>query len=347
MGRAWISSRAHRLRDFWSFVEERLMSQLQRADVERIYNGPLLELVFEAARVHRAHHDPRQVQCSTLINIKTGACPEDCGYCSQSAHHDADLESEALMSPSSVIEAARRAKAGGADRFCMGAAWRGASDNRDFEDVLAMVRGVKGLGLETCATLGLLGPEQAGQLKEAGLDYYNHNLDTSPEYYDKVITTRSFQDRLDTLDAARGAGMKLCCGGILGLGEERSDRVGLLFALASLDPQPESVPINTLVAVPGTPLEGQEPVPWDELVRAVAAARVLMPEAKVRLSAGRMSLSEEAQALAFLAGANSIFLGDKLLTTPNPQAGDDAALFDKLGLEGTPVEAAAPELFSV
>ena len=305
---------------------------LSREAIQAIHDRPLLELVFEAARVHRAHHDPATVQCASLLSIKTGACPEDCAYCPQSAHHGAELEREPLMDTAEVVDAARNAKAGGADRFCMGAAWREARDGKEFDRLLDMVREVKALGLETCATLGMLDEDQARRLEGAGLDYYNHNLDTSPEHYDKIITTRTYEDRLQTLANVRSAGMKVCCGGILGMGEETSDRVGLIHALANLDPQPESVPINALVPVPGTPLEDAAPLGWDELVRAVATARVVMPKAFVRLSAGRTSMTEEAQALCFLAGANSIFLGDKLLTTPNVAEDDDHALFAKLGL---------------
>ena len=311
-----------------------------REGVGELYRRPLLELVFEAARVHREHHDPGRVQCSTLLSIKTGACPEDCAYCAQSAHHGAELEREALLDPDTVAAEARRAKAAGADRFCMGAAWRGPRDGRDFETVLEMVRRVKALGLEACATLGMLTEEQAAALAEAGLDYYNHNLDTSPEYYGEVITTRTYADRLETLARARTHGLKLCCGGILGMGESEDDRIGLLYELARQDPPPESVPINGLVPIPGTPLADAEPLPWDAWVRTVATARILMPRSVVRLSAGRESLSEEAQALCFLAGANSIFLGDRLLTTPNRERDSDAALFRRLGLE--PIREAAP-----
>ncbi|MDA1260357.1 MAG: biotin synthase BioB [Planctomycetota bacterium] len=297
-----------------------------------IYRRPLLELVFEAASVHRAHHDPAEVQCATLLSIKTGACPEDCKYCSQSAHYDTGLERETLMEPNEVVAAAERARAAGADRFCMGAAWRGPRDGRDFDSVLDMVQRVKALGLETCATLGMLTAEQATRLAAAGLDYYNHNLDTSPEYYGEVISTRTWQDRLDTLAEVRASGMKVCCGGILGMGESEEDRIGLLHALAEQDPPPESVPINALVPMAGTPLGDVAPLPWDQLLRAVATARILMPRAWVRLSAGRESMSEEQQALCFLAGANSIFLGERLLTAPNRGRADDAALLAKLGL---------------
>ncbi|MDA1195444.1 MAG: biotin synthase BioB [Planctomycetota bacterium] len=319
---------------------------LSRAAIRVIHDGPLLSLVFRAATVHRAHHAPDTVQCASLLSIKTGACPEDCAYCPQSAHWNAELEREPLMATDDVLAAASRAKAAGADRFCMGAAWREARDGREFNQLLDMVAGVKALGLETCATLGMLDESQAERLQAAGLDYYNHNLDTSPEHYEKIITTRTYADRLRTLEAVRHAGMKVCCGGILGLGEGLEDRIGLIHALASLDPQPESVPINALVAVAGTPLADTPPLPWDALLRAVATARIVMPEAYVRLSAGRTSLSEEAQALCFLAGANSIFLGDTLLTTPNPEPDADAALFQKLGLRmqgESPASAACAE----
>jgi len=311
-----------------------------RAAVAELYRRPLLELVFEAARTHRAHHDPAEVQCATLLSIKTGACAEDCKYCSQSARYETGLEREKLMDVESVERAARAAQASGADRFCMGAAWRGPRDGREFDSVLEMVRRVKALGLETCATLGMLTPEQARRLAAAGLDFYNHNLDTSPEYYGEIITTRTYQDRLDTLAEVRAAGMKVCCGGILGMGESEEDRIGLLHELARQDPPPESVPINALVPIAGTPLGDSPPLPWEQMLRTVAAARLLMPESYVRLSAGRETMSEELQALCFLAGANSIFLGDRLLTAPNRGRADDAALLAKLGLRG--VRAPAP-----
>jgi len=302
--------------------------------VRALYDRPLLELVFEAARVHREHHDPGRVQCSQLLSIKTGGCPEDCSYCSQSAHHrGAPVAREPLQPVADVLAAAAEAKANGADRFCMGAAWREVPDGEELERVLAMVRGVKQLGLETCVTLGMLKDEQAARLREAGLDYYNHNLDTGRSHYDKIVTTRTYDDRLDTLRAVRAAGIRVCCGGILGLGEDRHARAELLHQLATLAPPPESVPINALVPVAGTPLADAPPLAWDELVRCVAAARILMPKSVVRLSAGRTALGEEAQALCFLAGANSIFVGDELLTTPNPAPASDAALFAKLGLE--------------
>ena len=272
------------------------------------------------------------IQCSRLLSIKTGACPEDCGYCSQSAHHSTNLERETLLETDTVIAEATKAKAEGADRFCMGAAWRGARDGEDFDRVLDMVRGVKSLGLETCVTLGMLEGDQAERLRDAGLDYYNHNLDTGRSHYDKIVTTHTYDDRLETLRRVRESGMKVCCGGILGLGEDRSVRGELIAELAALDPAPESIPINTLVAIPGTPLEGTAPVDWSELVRTIAVTRLQVPTAVIRLSAGRLELTEEAQALCFLAGANSIFCGDELLTTPNTTPSDDATLLGKLGL---------------
>ncbi len=311
----------------------RASPRIEQAEVEALLARPLLELVLEAALVHRRHHDPARVQCSQLLSIKTGGCPEDCGYCSQSAHHRTAVAREPLLGLEEVLGAARVARTGGADRFCMGAAWREAPQGAEFERVLAMVRGVKALGLETCATLGMLEPEQARALAAAGLDYYNHNLDTGRSHYGRIVSTRTYDERLATLAAVRAAGMRVCCGGILGLGEARSARAELLAELANLEPRPESVPINTLVRVPGTPLADAAPLDWTEIVRVVAAARLLMPLAVVRLSAGRTELSEAAQALCFLAGANSIFVGDELLTTPNPSPESDAALLAKLGLE--------------
>ena len=293
---------------------------------------PLMELIFEAATVHRQHHDPRRVQCSQLLSIKTGGCSEDCGYCSQSAHFDTGLQKEKLLDEGLVLEAARSAKAGGADRFCMGAAWREVRDGEQFDSVLRMIGSVKELGLETCATLGMIDEGQAQRLAEAGLDYYNHNLDTGRSHYDKVVTTRTYDDRLKTLNNVRSAGMSICCGGILGLGETEMGRAELLAELAAMDPQPESVPINRLVAIQGTPLEDEGQVDWADLVRVLAAARILMPKSMLRLSAGREQLSEEAQAMCFMAGANSIFVGEQLLTTSNPEPSGDAALLAKLGL---------------
>lgn len=304
--------------------------------VEELLDRPLLDLVFEAAQVHRRHHDPHRVQCSELLNIKTGGCSEDCSYCSQSAHHDAPVEREPLQSVDEVLETARRARDGGADRFCMGAAWRGVRDNEEFEQVLDMVRGVKALGIEACVTLGMLDDEHAVRLREAGLDFYNHNLDTGASHYAKVITTHTLEDRLRTVETARRAGLRVCSGGILGMGEDRHARAELLQRLAAFDPPPESVPINALVRIPGTPLEHADPMDWTEMVRAVAVARILMPDSVVRLSAGRTEMSEPEQALCFLAGVNSIFVGNELLTTPNPSPGSDAALLAKLGLRSQP-----------
>jgi biotin synthase len=301
-------------------------------NVEQLLEMPLLDLVFAAAAVHREHHDPGRVQCSQLLSIKTGGCPEDCGYCSQSAHHKTPVAREPLLDTATVLAEAAAAKANGADRFCMGAAWRQAKSGEEFERVLEMVRGVKELGLEACATLGMVDEQQAKQLEEAGLDYYNHNLDTGRSHYSEVITTRTYDDRLETLDNVRKAGMKVCCGGILGLGEEQKGRAELLHELANLNPPPESVPINALVQVEGTPFAKADPVEWTDLVRAVAAARILMPKSVVRLSAGRTEMDESAQAMCFLAGANSMFVGDELLTTPNPSPSSDASLLQKLGL---------------
>jgi len=312
-----------------------------RTRVREIYHRPLLDLVFEAAAVHRAHHDAHAVQCSTLLSVKTGACPEDCAYCPQSSRYATGLERSPLLDPDAVEEAAVRAKERGASRFCMGAAWRDVADGPDFDRVLEMVRRVRALGLETCVTLGMLRPDQAARLREAGLDYYNHNLDTSREHYEKIISTRTYDDRLRTLSAVRTAGLKVCCGGIVGLGESDDDRIGLPAELAPQDPPPESVPINALVAVPGTPLGEIPALPWDVFVRTVATARILMPASAVRLSAGRTEMSEAVQALCFLAGANSIFLGDRLLTTPNPAPEGDLALLSKLGLRAADAPAAA------
>ena len=307
-----------------------------RLDLSRaqdLLNRPLLELVFEAASVHREHHDPRRVQRAQLLSIKTGGCPEDCGYCSQSAHHGSGLEKERLLPVDEVVADAQRAKASGADRFCMGAAWRDVKDGPEFERVLEMVRAVKGLGLETCTTLGMLNVAQAERLRDAGLDYYNHNLDTGRSHYDQVVSTRDYDQRLETLAAAREAGLALCCGGILGLGESRDQRAEMLTELAAMDPPPESVPINNLVPIAGTPMGDHAPADWSEIVRVIAAARVMMPGSVLRLSAGRDALTEEAQALCFLAGAGSIFVGDELLTTPNPDRAFDGALLGKLGLQ--------------
>jgi len=302
-----------------------------RAEVRALFDLPFSELVFLAQRIHRLHFDPREVQISTLLSIKTGGCPEDCAYCPQSAHYEAGVKAEKLMDAAVVIAEARAAKSAGASRFCMGAAWRNPKD-RDLEQVCAMVEGVKALGLETCATLGMLTPAQARRLKDSGLDYYNHNLDTSPEFYGEIITTRTYRDRLDTLDHVRAAGINVCCGGIVGMGESREDRVGMIVALATLPAHPESVPINMLMQVEGTPLATGKVFDAIEFVRTIAVARITMPASVVRLSAGREQMSEETQALCFLAGANSIFCGPKLLTTPNPARDRDRALMDKLGL---------------
>jgi len=303
-----------------------------RAEILALFGLPFNDLLFRAQQVHRAHFDANQVQASTLLSIKTGACPEDCAYCPQSAHHRTGLEVERLLPLDEVLAAARRARAGGASRFCMGAAWRSPRD-KDIEPLVEMVRGVKALGLETCLTAGMLSEPQARRLADAGLDYYNHNLDTSPEFYGEIIGTRTYDDRLRTLAAVRTAGLKVCCGGIIGMGESRSDRAGLLEQLAALDPHPESVPINQLVRVEGTPLADVEPPDPFEFVRTIAVARILMPRSRVRLSAGRTEMSDELQALCFLAGANSVFYGDKLLTTGNPGTEHDRRLFERLGLE--------------
>ena len=302
-----------------------------RAEVRALFALPFPELMFRAAQVHRANFDPAEVQISTLLSIKTGGCPEDCAYCPQSAKYDTGVKAEKLMDLDAVLAEARAAKASGASRFCMGAAWRAPKD-RDVENVCAMVEGVKALGLETCATLGMLTGEQARRLKQSGLDYYNHNLDTSPEFYGEIITTRTYQDRLDTLAHVRSAGIHVCCGGIVGMGEGADDRAGMIATLASLPVHPESVPINMLVQVEGTPLAGKATLDPLDFVRTIAVARICMPASVVRLSAGREDMSEETQALCFLAGANSIFYGPKLLTTPNPGRDRDMALLDKLGL---------------
>jgi biotin synthase len=301
------------------------------ADVEALYALPFMDLVFQAQQVHRAHFNANEVQLSTLLSIKTGGCAEDCGYCPQSAHFDTAVEASKLMPINEVLDAAHAAKAQGATRFCMGAAWR-SPKARDMERVTEMVREVRALGLETCMTLGMLDGEQAQALKGAGLDYYNHNLDSAPDFYGQVISTRTYQDRLDTLGHVRDAGINVCCGGIVGLGESRSQRAGLIAQLANLSPYPESVPINNLVPVPGTPLADAEPIDPFEFVRTIAVARITMPTTMVRLSAGREQMDEALQALCFAAGANSIFYGDKLLTTSNPQAARDRALFERLGL---------------
>ncbi len=302
-----------------------------QAEIEQLFALPFADLVFHAQRVHRRYFDPNEVQVSTLLSIKTGACPEDCAYCPQSIRYDTGVEAEALLEVEAVLERARAARANGATRFCMGAAWRGPK-NRELKSVIEMIRGVRALGLETCATLGMLTPEQARELKTAGLDYYNHNLDTSAEFYERIITTRTYQDRLDTLVAVRDAGINVCCGGILGMGESDSDRVKLVWTLATLSRHPESVPVNQLVQVGGTPLDGTPRLDPLEFVRTIAVARLTMPASHVRLSAGRTDMSDEMQALCFLAGANSIFYGERLLTTDNPETGQDRTLFARLGI---------------
>ena len=299
--------------------------------IEALLDLPFNDLIHRAQSVHRQYHDPNGVQLSTLISVKTGGCSEDCGYCPQAARYHTGVENQEMLTLDEVLAAAAEAKARGASRFCMGAAWRGPKQ-RDIEKMTEMVGGVKALGLETCATLGMLKPGQAEQLRQAGLDYYNHNLDTAPEFYGEIITTRQYQDRLDTLDKVRNAGINVCCGGIVGMGESRYARAGLIAQLANLDPYPESVPINYLVQVEGTPLNGTAVLDPLEFVRTIAAARITMPKAMVRLSAGRQEMPDAVQALCFLAGANSIFYGDKLLTTGNPQTERDTMLFDKLGL---------------
>lgn len=302
-----------------------------RAEIETLYQQPLMDLLFQAQQVHRQYFDANTVQVSTLLSIKTGKCPEDCKYCSQSAHYDSKLEAEKRIAVEKVIQEAKEALASGSSRFCMGAAWRNPHE-RDMPYVLDMVREVKALGLETCMTLGMLNASQAERLKDAGLDYYNHNLDTSREYYSHIISTRSFDDRLNTLDHVRQAGLKVCSGGIVGLGESRNDRIGLLFELSTLPIHPESVPINMLVPIEGTPMADVEKLDVIEWIRTIAVARILMPKSYIRLSAGRESLTDSDQALAFMAGANSIFSGEKLLTTPNTAKGRDQQLFEKLGL---------------
>ncbi|HEU4857440.1 MAG TPA: biotin synthase BioB [Rhodanobacteraceae bacterium] len=310
------------------------------AEVEALLASPFMDLLARAHAVHAAHHDPDAVQISTLLSVKTGGCPEDCAYCPQAQRYQTGVAAQKLMDVEAVLARARAARAAGASRFCMGAAWRGPKD-RDIPKVAAMIRAVKDLGMETCATLGLLGEGHAQALKDAGLDYYNHNLDTAPDYYGEIIHTRGFQDRLDTLDDIRAAGLKACCGGIVGMGETRTQRAGLLRALANLPEHPQSVPINQLVPVPGTPLAHADKLDPFEFVRTIAAARILMPRSIVRLSAGRQQMSDEMQALCFFAGAGSIFMGEKLLTTGNPDVAHDHALFRRLDLHPLQVEAGA------
>jgi len=313
-------------------ADQRRTSPWSLEQVEALFALPFNDLLYRAQQVHRTHHDPNAVQLSTLLSIKTGGCPEDCGYCPQSKRHGTGISDEETLPLETVVEAAAKAKASGATRFCMGAAWRGPKQ-RDIDQVSAMVRAVSALGLETCVTLGMLKEGQAEQLRAAGLDYYNHNLDTSPEFYGNIISTRDYQDRLDTLDRVRDAGIHVCSGGIVGMGESRRDRAALIAQLANLDPYPESVPVNNLVQVEGTPLHGAAVLDPLEFVRTIAVARITMPEAMVRLSAGRQELGDAVQALCFLAGANSIFYGEKLLTTGNPEVERDQALFERLGLK--------------
>lgn len=309
----------------------------QKEEIIALFNLPFNDLLFRAHSVHRENFPANEVQISTLLSIKTGGCAEDCAYCPQSAFADSGVKAEKLMKKEAVLAEAQKAKAAGASRFCMGAAWRSPKD-RDIENVADIIKGVKDLGMETCATLGMLNPEQAHKLRDAGLDYYNHNLDTSEEFYGNIITTRTYQDRLDTLANVRDAGMNVCCGGIVGMGEDQTDRAGLLQTLANLPKHPESVPINLLVQVKGTKLAGREELDAFEFIRTIAVARIIMPKSFVRLSAGREEMNEQTQALCFLAGANSIFYGEKLLTTANPQAQSDRALFAKLGLEPMQLE---------
>lgn len=303
-----------------------------REEIIEIYNKPLMDLLYEAASVHRQHHDPNVVQVSTLLSIKTGGCPEDCGYCPQAARYHTDIEGNDLMTVNQVKAQALRAKAGGSSRVCMGAAWRNVKDGPEFDQVLEMVRTINKLDMEVCCTLGMITETQAKRLAEAGLYAYNHNLDTSEEYYKEVISTRGYEDRLQTIDNVRKTNVTVCSGGIIGMGESIEDRAGMLVALASLNPQPESVPINALVAVDGTPMEEEKPVEIWEMIRMVATTRIVMPETQVRLSAGRTQMSREGQAMCFFAGANSIFAGDKLLTTPNPDVNEDMKMFETLGM---------------
>ena len=314
-------------------------------EIKEIYNTPLLELVYRAATVHRQYNDTGEVQVCTLLSIKTGGCSEDCAYCPQAARYHTGVDVQALMKKEEVLEYAAKAKAAGSTRFCMGAAWREVRDNRDFDRVLDMVKGVNELGMEVCCTLGMLSESQAEKLADAGLYAYNHNLDTSSEYYGEIITTRTYEDRLQTLDNVRKAGVSVCCGGIVGLGETHEDRIKMLHTLSTMSEHPESVPVNALIAIKGTPLETNAPVDIWDMVRMLATARILMPKAMVRLSAGRTNMSTSDQALCFMAGANSIFAGDKLLTTPNPTFDEDMAMFNMLGL--TPREAFKEEKVSV
>jgi biotin synthase len=310
-----------------------LRTNWTKEEIAEIFNSPMLDLVYRAATVHRQFHDPREVQVCTLLSVKTGGCPEDCAYCPQAARYHTDVKVHRLLEVEEVLSKAQEAKEAGSTRFCMGAAWREVRDNRDFDKVIDMVKGVNTLGMEVCCTLGMLTPEQAVKLKEAGLYAYNHNLDTSKEFYNDIITTRTYEDRLDTLENVRQAKISVCSGGIIGMGENENDRIGMLHVLATLPEHPESVPVNALVPVEGTPLEDQEKVSIWEMVRMIATARIIMPKAMVRLSAGRVRMNLEEQALCFLAGANSIFAGDKLLTTPNPGLVQDQEMFQVLQLK--------------
>jgi biotin synthase len=303
-----------------------------REGAQAIYESAFNDLIYRAQTIHRANFNPNRVQLSRLLSIKTGGCPEDCGYCSQSSHHESGLKASKLMAVRRVLAEARKARDAGATRYCMGAAWRNPKE-RDMDDVVAMIEGVKGLGMETCMTLGMLDLGQAQRLKQAGLDYYNHNIDTSERYYGEIITTRTFADRLDTLSNVRESGIRICCGGILGMGEERADRIDMLVTLANLPAPPDSVPINMLIPIEGTPLAKAEPIEPIEFVRTIALARIMMPQSHVRLSAGRTSMSDEMQALCFFAGANSIFVGDTLLTAGNPEEAKDSSLFRRLGIQ--------------
>ena len=324
-------------------TDDGLRHDWTREEVEALLALPFNDLIFQAQTVHRKWFDPNEVQKSTLLSIKTGGCPEDCGYCNQSAKFDTGLSASKLMEVQKVLEGARRAKEAGASRYCMGAAWRNPKD-RDMEAIVAMIKGVREMGMETCMTLGMLSPEQTIRLKEAGLDYYNHNIDTSEEYYKEVVTTRTYQDRLDTIQRVQEAGMNVCSGGILGMGESQSDHAGMLQTLANLTPHPQSVPINMLMQVKGTPLGESKEIDPIDFVRTIAAARIMMPKSVVRLSAGRENMSEETQALCFLAGANSIFIGEQLLTTKNPAKEKDDAMFDKLGLKPMPAHRCPSEV---
>jgi biotin synthase len=319
-------------------IDREIRAQWTSEQALALYEAPFNDLLFQAQTVHRRHFDPNRVQLSRLLSIKTGGCPEDCGYCSQSSHHDSGLKASRLMAVERVVAEARKARDAGATRYCMGAAWRGPKD-RDIDAVVAMVEGVKALGMETCMTLGMLERGQAARLKQAGLDYYNHNIDTSERHYGEIVSTHSFADRLETLSYVRESGIKVCCGGIVGMGEQAVDRVDMLVTLANLPEPPESVPINMLIPIPGTPLAQTEPIEPIEFVRTIALARILMPKSFVRLSAGRSAMTDEMQALCFFAGANSIFVGDTLLTAENPGEDHDAALFRRLGIEALEIGA--------